>query len=95
MQLSGTHPRNLTAPISRIQCARGSASSAISELSNLLYIPLPTEPRQTSFTSEQLMHGRLLQVALLGDHLIQASEQRIDIAQRRRNRSLFGEGRNE
>ena len=43
--------------------------------------------------SEELLHGGLLEVALLGDEPRQPVQQRIDIAQRRRDGVLFREGR--
>ena len=40
-------------------------------------------------TSEELLHGGLFQIALLGEHPIQNPQQRIHIVQRFRNRSLL------
>ena len=39
---------------------------------------------------EELLHGGLFEVALLGDELVQRAEQRIHIAQRPRDGALFG-----
>ena len=41
---------------------------------------------------EELLHGGLFEVALLGDELVQPAEQRIHIPQRLRDGALFGEG---
>jgi hypothetical protein len=41
-----------------------------------------------------LLHGGLFEVALLGDEPVQPGEQRIHIAQRRRDGALFGDGWN-
>ena len=43
---------------------------------------------------EELLHGGLFEVALLGDEPVQPAQQRIHIAQRRRDGALFGEWRN-
>ena len=40
-------------------------------------------------TSEELLHGGLLEVALLGDELIQSADQRIRITQRGDDGILF------
>src|SRR5690606_32308414 len=58
-----------------------------------LHLPLPAEAGEAGQAGEELLHGSLLEVALLGDEPIQPAQQRIHIAQRRRDRALFGEGR--
>ena len=60
-----------------------------------LHLPLPAEARQAGLAGEELLHGGLFEVALLGDEPVQRADQRIHIAQRRRDGALFGEGRNE
>lgn len=54
--------------------------------------PLPhtLEPWQTGFTPEKLLHGGLLEVALLGEELLQSIDQFINITQRPRNSTLLG-----
>ena len=46
-------------------------------------LPFPLEPRQAGFASEELLHGGLFEVALLGDELFDSIKQGIYIAQRR------------
>ena len=41
---------------------------------------------------EELLHGGLFEVALLGDEPVQRPQQPIHIAQRRRDGALFEEG---
>ncbi len=41
---------------------------------------------------EELLHGGLFEVALLGDEPVQPAQQPIHIAQRRRDGALFGRG---
>lgn len=43
--------------------------------------PLVIKPRQASPAGEELLHGGLLEVALLGDQAVQAVEQRIHVAE--------------
>jgi len=52
-------------------------------------LPLPTEPRQAFLAGEELLHGGLFEVALLGDESIQRADQCIHIAQRLRDGALF------
>ena len=47
---------------------------------NRLHLPLPAEPRQAGLAGEELLHGGLFEVALLGDEPVQRAEQRIHIA---------------
>jgi hypothetical protein len=42
---------------------------------------------------EELLHGGLLEVALLGDESVERPNQRIHIPQHPRNRPLLGKGR--
>jgi len=42
---------------------------------------------------EELLHGGLFEVALLGDEPVQRADQRIHIAQRRRDGALLGQRR--
>lgn len=44
---------------------------------------------------EELLHGGLFEVALLGDKPLQRPQQRIHITQRGRDEELFGEGWNQ
>jgi hypothetical protein len=55
-------------------------------------LPLAAEARQAGLAGEELLHGGLLEVALLGDEPVQRTEQRIHIAQRRRDSFLLGKG---
>ena len=41
----------------------------------------PLKPGQALFAGEELLHGSLFEVALLGDELVQRADQRIHIAQ--------------
>ena len=50
------------------------------------------EARQASLASEQLLHGGLFEIALLGDEPVQRAQQRVHIAQCFRDRVLFGKG---
>ena len=52
----------------------------------------PLKPRQALLAGEELLHGGLFEVALLGDELVQPADQGIHIAQRRGDGALFGEG---
>ena len=42
-----------------------------------LHIPLSTKPPQAYLAGEELLHGGLFEVALLGDELVQRADQRI------------------
>ena len=56
-----------------------------------LHLPLAVEAGEAGLAGEELLHGGLFEVALLGDELVQPAQQRIHIAQRRRDGALFGE----
>ena len=55
------------------------------------HLPLAVEAGESCLAGEELLHGGLFEVALLGDELVQRAEQRIHIAQRPRDGALFGE----
>ena len=52
------------------------------------------EAGEAGLAGEELLHGGLFEVALLGDEPVQPAQQRIHIAQRLRDGALFGEGWN-
>lgn len=47
---------------------------------------------EAGLAGEELLHGGLFEVALLGDEPVQPAQQPIHIAQRRSDGALFGEG---
>ena len=47
------------------------------------------ETGKAGLAGEELLHGGLLEVALLGDEPVQPVQQRIHVAQRRRDGALF------
>src|SRR5207248_2311911 len=49
------------------------------------YFPLPTEAGKASLPAEELLHRGLLQVALLGDESVQPVQERVHVAQCRRD----------
>ncbi|MCG3776436.1 MAG: hypothetical protein JW395_3295 [Nitrospira sp.] len=49
------------------------------------------EAGEAGLAREELLHGGLFEVALLGDEPVQRAQQRIHIAQRLRDGALFGE----
>ena len=51
--------------------------------------PRTRKPRQPGLAGEELLHGGLFEVALLGQHGIQRPQQRIHIPQRLRDGALF------
>ena len=58
-----------------------------------LHLPLAVKARKAGLAGQELLHGGLFEVALLGDEPIQSAQQRIHIAQCRRDGTLFGFGR--
>jgi len=50
------------------------------------------EAGEAFLAGEELLHGGLFEVALLGDQLVQRAHQRIHIAQRPRDGALFWHG---
>ena len=66
----------------------------LADLVKRLHRPLAVEAGETGLAGEELLHGGLLDVALLGDEPVQLAQQSIHIAQRLRNGTLFGLGRN-
>ena len=60
------------------------------KIAQSLHLPLPAEPRQAGLAGEELLHGGLFEVALLGDELVELGEQRIHIRQRGGDGALFG-----
>ena len=60
-------------------------------VSQALHLPLAVEAGEPGLAGQELLHGGLLEVALLGEKLLQSdSMQSIHIAQRRRDGALFG-----
>ena len=74
----------VTRPLPSMKCRNAPQS---------LHLPLPVEAREAGLAGEELLHGGLLEVALLGDEPVQPAQQRIHIAQRRRDGALFAAGR--
>ena len=67
----------------------------VRELPEPLHLPLAVEAGEAGLAGQELLHGGLFEVALLGDEPIQSAQQRIHIAQCRRDGALFsGERRN-
>src|SRR3989338_6641610 len=66
--------------------------SNLCEFMYRLHLPLPAKPRQAGRSGEELLHGGLFEVALLGDELVELGEQRIHIGQRGGDSALFREG---
>ncbi len=54
-----------------------------------LHLPLAVEAGEAGLGGEELLHGGLFEVALLGDEPVQPAQQPIHIAQRRCDGSLF------
>ena len=63
----------------------------ISNIPQPLHLPRPAKPRQAGLAGEELLHGGLFEVALLGDELVELGEQGIHIRQRGGDGALFGE----
>src|ERR1017187_3210147 len=61
----------------------------VSYFSQSLHLPLAVEAGEAGFPGEELLHGGLFEVALLGDEPVQRVQQRIHIAQRPRDGALF------
>lgn len=62
-------------------------------VAQLLHLPLSVEAGEAGLAGQELLHGGLLEVALLGDEPVQPAQQLINIAQRGRDGALFREGR--
>ena len=60
-----------------------------SNLTQPLHLPLAVKAGEPGLAGQELLHGGLLEVALLGDEPIQSAQQCIHIAQRRRDGALF------
>src|ERR1019366_10423637 len=60
------------------------------QLPQSLHFPFTGEAGQARLACEQLLHGGLLEVALLRDEPFKRAKQRIDVAQGRRDGALFG-----
>ncbi|MNV74750.1 hypothetical protein D3C71_1679990 [compost metagenome] len=71
------------------------ATKAASRMHQPLHHPLAVETGEASLAGEKLLHGGLFEVALLRDKPLQRIQQCIHITQRRRDKELFGEGRNQ
>ena len=67
------------------------AAPRIAPISEPLHLPLAVEAGEAGLAGEELLHGGLFEVALLGDEPVQPAQQRIHIAQRRRDGALFSE----
>ena len=78
---------------SRWRTAGSSFLNLTIEFPQPLHLPLPAEAGEACLAGQELLHGGLFEVALLGDEPIQPAQQRIHIAQRRRDGALFGDGR--
>ena len=52
------------------------------EISQPLHLPLAAEAGEAGLAGEELLHGGLFEVALLGDEPVQPAQQRIHVAQR-------------
>ena len=61
----------------------------IAKFAQPLHLPLAVEAGEAGLAGEELLHGGLFEVALLGDEPVQPAQQRIHIAQRRRDGALF------
>src|SRR5438067_275470 len=55
-----------------------------------LVTALNLEGRQASLTSEQLLHGTLFELPLLGEELLQGLDERVHVAQHLGDGFLFG-----
>jgi len=53
------------------------------------FLPIAVEAGEAGLAGEELLQGGLFEVALLGDEPVQRAQQRIHIAQRRRDGALF------
>ena len=69
------------------------ATQAMANVPQPLHLPLPVESGKAGLAGEELLHGGLLEVALLGDEPFQAVQQCIHIAQCGCDGALFGERR--
>lgn len=65
----------------------------LQDISQPLHLPLVVKAGEAFLAGEELLHGGLFEVALLGDELVQRADQRIHIAQRPRDGALFRLGR--
>ena len=64
----------------------------LTHISQPLHLPLAMEAGEAGLAGEELLHGGLLEVTLLGDEPVQSTQQPIHIAQRLRDGALFREG---
>ena len=64
----------------------------VNVISQPLNLPLPLKAGKAGLAGEELLHGGLLEVALLGDEPVQPAKQRIHITQRSRDGALFLDG---
>src|SRR5437762_2137967 len=72
-----------------------SYSLALGEGANLFQwnqLPLATKAWQTSLATEELLHGGSFKVALLGDEMIQRTDQRVHIRERPGDGVLLADG---
>ena len=77
-----THPRCAARPV-LLNAFTGSPTTAPrSSSTEVDRRPLPSEPRQTRLTGEELLHGGLLEVALFGDELVHRCDKRVNIRKR-------------
>src|SRR5262249_16120897 len=84
-------PLDATIPKRRLGCLRRAPAEDVGKLLQPLHFPQAVEPGQTGLTAEELLHGSPFKVALLGDEPVQHAQKLMHIAQRLRDRVLFGE----
>ena len=78
----GCAPRNIPIPETRFAGAWRAAATNIRKCVQPLHLPLAVEAGEAGLAGEELLHGGLFEVALLGDEPVQPAQQPIHIAQR-------------
>ena len=73
-----------------VRCLASLPLRIVRDVAQPLHLPLAVEAGEAGLAGQELLHGGLFEVALLGDEPIQSAQQRIHIAQRRRDGALFG-----
>lgn len=66
----------------------GIAAAECEQFPQPLYLPLPAEAGESRPAGEELLHDGQLEFALLGDEPVKPAQQRIHVAQRRRDGTL-------
>ena len=102
LQFCDFDPPPLNGPVSNVRFGDSDVLLSVKHLaksdfelsSNRRFLPLPVEAGEAGVAGEELLHGGLLEAALFGDEPRQPLQQRIHIAQRRRDGALFWERRN-